>query len=104
MLLLTSLLLFARSHFRLHKLSLPPAPCARVHRHNVDALLSAALPYHATNEFVRLVQILRLEGGLFEFLVPMQVSGAALPRAVLVQRCLTDRVSRAGLLWGDRHA
>jgi U3 small nucleolar RNA-associated protein 10 len=56
----------------------------------------AALPYHATNEFVRLVQVLRLEGGsnrLWGFLAPMQQSGAALPREVLVQRCVNDRVS-----------
>lgn len=64
-----------------------------MHHHNGPALLSAALPYHATNEFVRLVQILRLEGSPeFEFLRPMQESGAALPRSVLVHRCLTDRV------------
>lgn len=52
----------------------------------------AALPYHATNDFVRLVQILSLEGTPFQFLAPMQSSGAALHRSILVERCLTDQV------------
>lgn len=63
-----------------------------VHERNVAALMHAALPYHATNEFVRIVQILRLDGTPFAFLEPMQKSGAALPRETLVQRCLTDQV------------
>ena len=53
--------------------------------------MHAALPYHSANEFVRLVQVLRLESTVFEFLAPMQRSGASLPRPALVQRCLTDR-------------
>lgn len=67
-----------------------------MNEHNVDALMHAALPYHATNEFVRLVQVLRLEGNgaarLWEFLAPMQQSGASMPREVLVQRCVNDKV------------
>lgn len=60
--------------------------------------MTAALPYHSTNEFVRLVQVMRLEGSrLWGFLAPMQQSGAAMPREVLVQRCVNDRVSE-----GDR--
>ncbi|KAK2080669.1 hypothetical protein QBZ16_000523 [Prototheca wickerhamii] len=65
-----------------------------VQEHNVASVMTAALPSHATNEFVRLVQICSLRGTLFEFLEPMQASGAALPRPTLVQRCLSD----AGLL------
>lgn len=65
-----------------------------VHEHNVDSLMLAALPFHATNQFVRLVQLMRLRGTLFEFLEPMQESGAALPRSTLVLRCLTDKVRR----------
>jgi hypothetical protein len=53
--------------------------------------MRAALPHHATNEFVRLVQALRLERTPFEFLAPMQASGAALPRSALVRRALVDR-------------
>lgn len=31
--------------------------CRRVHEHNVDSLMTAALPYHETEQFVRLVQV-----------------------------------------------
>jgi hypothetical protein len=66
-----------------------------VHERNVDALMAAALPYHETPQFVRLVQVLRLEPrSLWAFLEPMQGSGAPAPRETLVLRCLTDRVRR----------
>jgi len=52
-----------------------------------------ALPYHATGEFVRLVQIMPLDGTIWAFLRPMQKSGAPLPRPVLVRRCANDLVS-----------
>lgn len=61
-----------------------------VQERNVASVMVAALPSHATNEFVRLVQISSLRGTLFEFLEPMQASGAALQRPTLVQRCLSD--------------
>ena len=51
--------------------------------------MACALPYHATLHFVRLVQTARLAGP-WEFLAPMQASGAPLPRASLAQRCLVD--------------
>ena len=63
----------------------------KINEMNVPALMHAALPYHSTNEFVRMVQILHLENTLFAFLEPMQKSGVALPRGILVQRCLTDK-------------
>ncbi|GBF96147.1 hypothetical protein Rsub_08895 [Raphidocelis subcapitata] len=63
----------------------------RVHEHNLPALFAAALPYHSTNEFVRLVQICALKGTIWEWLSPIQTSGAALPRASLVQRCVRDQ-------------
>lgn len=66
----------------------------KVNEMNIPALMHAALPYHATNEFVRLVQTLRLDNNnaiLFKFIAPMQKSRVALPRELLVQRCLTDR-------------
>lgn len=62
----------------------------RVHERNLDALMAAALPYHATNEFARLVQVCALKGTQWEWLAPIQDSGAALPRPSLVQRCLRD--------------
>ena len=67
--------------------------CCRVHECNVEALVSCGLPYHATNHFVRLVQIVQLDQTVWRFLSPMQKSGAAMPRSVLVQRCANDQVS-----------
>lgn len=55
-------------------------------------LVLCALPFHATNEFVRLVQTLSLKGTPWEWLTPMQASGAAMPRSVLVTRCSSDPV------------
>lgn len=69
-------------------------PCdRRVNERNVDALLSASLPYHGTNEFVRLVQTLALgpPGSLWGWLAKMQTTGASLPRELLVQRAANDR-------------
>lgn len=62
-----------------------------VHEHNIDALMRMALPYHATPEFVRLVHVLRLDDTMFEFLKPMQKSGAMMPRESIVKRCLADK-------------
>ncbi|KAL6765336.1 hypothetical protein V8C86DRAFT_793163 [Haematococcus lacustris] len=64
----------------------------RVHEYNVDSLMRAALAYHSTNEFVRLVQVLTLDPsrGLWSWLSPIKSSGAALPRTQLVARCLRD--------------
>lgn len=77
----------------MHTRRTPPLPPRRVHEHNVDALMAAALPYHETPQFVRLVQALRLQPrSLWAFLEPMQGSGAPAPRETLVLRCLTDRV------------
>ncbi len=55
--------------------------------------MGAALVYHETHQFVRLVQIMPLDPrGTWAFLAPMQKSGAPLPRATLVRRCLNDQV------------
>lgn len=69
------------------------SPACRINKHSVAELMACALPYHATVEFVRLVQIMPLEKTIWTFLRPMQKSGAPLPRLVLVQRCLNDMVS-----------
>ncbi|EFJ42549.1 hypothetical protein VOLCADRAFT_107183 [Volvox carteri f. nagariensis] len=65
----------------------------RANERNVDSLLTAALPYHSTNEFVRLVQTLAIgpPGSLWGWLAKMQSSGASLPRDLLAQRCVNDR-------------
>lgn len=64
----------------------------RINEHSVGELMACALPYHATVEFVRLVQTMPLDKTIWTFLRPMQKSGAPLPRPVLVQRCLNDMV------------
>lgn len=66
-----------------------------IHEHNVDAIMRATLPYHGTNEFVRCVQIMSIEGTCFAFLHPMKKSGAVLSREQLVERCKTDQVRSA---------
>ncbi|KAK9866983.1 hypothetical protein WJX84_002095 [Apatococcus fuscideae] len=63
----------------------------RIHQRNVDALMACVLPYHGTNEFVRLMQLMQIAGTQWAFLQPMQQSGAALPRGILVQRCHSDK-------------
>lgn len=63
-----------------------------VHERNQDALMGMALVYHETQQFVRLVQIMPLNHTIWQFLEPMQRSGAPLPRATLVQRCTSDQV------------
>ena len=54
-------------------------------------LLLCGLPYHGTNEFVRLVQTLALKGTTWEWLTPMQRSGASMPRHVLITRLSSDK-------------
>ena len=61
-----------------------------VHEHNVEQLLPAVLPYHGTAEFVRLLQLLRLQRTPWDFLSGVQRSGAAPPRAALAARCAQD--------------
>lgn len=68
----------------------PTVRARRVNEINVDDLMAAALPYHATNEFVRLVQTARLEATAWTWLSKMQDTGAALPRDILVKRCTGD--------------
>ncbi len=64
----------------------------RVNEFNVEALLLCALPYHATNEFVRLLQTLALDRTAgWAWLARAQAGGASLPRDVLVARCANDR-------------
>ena len=59
----------------------------------MDALMAGALPFHATNHFVRLVQTLHLQHSIWQFLAPMQQSGASMPRSTLVLRCTRDKVN-----------
>lgn len=65
---------------------------ANENKKNVDALVGCGLAYHSTREFVRMVKILVIKDTVWQFLERMQKSDSPMPRDVLVQRCLTDRV------------
>ena len=74
-------------------LASPAIQLLSVNEFNVETLLLCALPYHGTNEFVRLAQTLALDAASgWAWMSRMQGSGAALPREVLVNRCVNDPV------------
>jgi U3 small nucleolar RNA-associated protein 10 len=52
--------------------------------------MECILPYHESLLFSRFVHILRIKNTRWEFLLPIQKSGAPLLREILVQRCHTD--------------
>ena len=54
--------------------------------------MKCLLPYHATGQFVRAVQLMPLEGTMWAFLQPTQQSGAPVPRSSLALRCQRDQV------------
>ena len=62
----------------------------KIHVYNVEAAVTCALPYHATPEFVKLVQLANLEGTSFYWLKGVKEKGAAPPRDGLVARCARD--------------
>ncbi|CAI5465431.1 unnamed protein product [Closterium sp. Yama58-4] len=63
----------------------------RVQQCNVDSLVLAALPYHETSLFVRIVQLLSLKHSKWApVLHGCKANGTAIPRAQLVQRCVKD--------------
>jgi hypothetical protein len=66
-----------------------------VHVHNVDGLLTCMLPYHATPQFSRLVQICRLKDSIWSFLGKMQETGATLPRHAVAQICFENQARAA---------
>lgn len=83
----------------------------RVNEFNTLPLLMSALPYHGTNEFVRLVQTLSLPPavkgsamtiGCWSWLHKIQSSGASLTRDVLMQRCVNDQVVLRSICQGAR--
>ncbi|XP_068649643.1 uncharacterized protein At3g06530 [Aristolochia californica] len=64
----------------------------KVHVYNVDELVLSALPYHDTHAFVRIVQLLDLQGRnkIWGFLEGVKISGAPPPRKIIVQQCIRD--------------
>lgn len=64
----------------------------RVHEYCAEVLLEAALPYHGTNLFARVVRLLPLDrlAAHWQFLAAVQKTGAPLDRLTLVRRCLAS--------------
>ncbi|XP_039656415.1 HEAT repeat-containing protein 1-like [Perca fluviatilis] len=60
--------------------------------YNSESLLACALPYHDTNVFVRVVQLLRIKDATnrWNWLHGLQKPGVPLSRATLVTHCYSD--------------
>ncbi|XP_060950975.1 HEAT repeat-containing protein 1-like [Limanda limanda] len=63
-----------------------------VHLYNADSLLACALPYHDTNVFVRVLQLLRIRDATnrWNWLHCLQKPGVPLSRGALITHCSTD--------------
>eukprot|EP01114_Cavostelium_apophysatum_P019937 TRINITY_DN6557_c0_g1_i2.p1 TRINITY_DN6557_c0_g1~~TRINITY_DN6557_c0_g1_i2.p1 ORF type:complete len:2043 (+),score=611.24 TRINITY_DN6557_c0_g1_i2:150-6278(+) len=58
----------------------------RIHEYNADSVMSGIIPYHETNIFARMVQLLTLSK-TWEFLEPTRKTGTPLDHKTLVTRC-----------------
>ncbi|XP_042338993.1 HEAT repeat-containing protein 1-like, partial [Plectropomus leopardus] len=60
--------------------------------YNVDSLLACVLPYHDTNVFVRVLQLLKIKDATnrWNWLHVLQKPGVPLSRGTLVTHCYTD--------------
>uniref|UniRef100_H3BVV8 HEAT repeat-containing protein 1 n=1 Tax=Tetraodon nigroviridis TaxID=99883 RepID=H3BVV8_TETNG len=63
-----------------------------VHRYNVDSLLACALPYHNTNMFVRVLQLLNISDATnrWNWLHCLQKPGVPLSKGTLITHCYSD--------------
>ncbi|KAJ8511645.1 hypothetical protein OPV22_002079 [Ensete ventricosum] len=62
-----------------------------VHIYNLDELILCALPFHDTETFVRIVQLLDIGNSKWMFLEGVKASGAPPPRQVIMQQCVRDK-------------
>ncbi|XP_029184672.2 HEAT repeat-containing protein 1-like isoform X2 [Acropora millepora] len=64
----------------------------QIHVFNVDSLMTCVLPYHETNLFVRLVQILPLKvpSSKWHWLLPIQEASKPLSKTAFLQHCISD--------------
>lgn len=63
-----------------------------VHQYNVDGLLRLALPYHESNTFIRLIQIVEIgeNDSRWAWLIPLKKAQLPLGRQILLNRCISD--------------
>ncbi|XP_054745117.1 HEAT repeat-containing protein 1 homolog [Anastrepha obliqua] len=63
-----------------------------IQEYNRSALLALALPYHETNSFILVLQVIRLKkpDPEWEWLRPLQKPGVPVPKSVLLNRAATD--------------
>ena len=64
----------------------------QIHVYNVDSLLSCILPYHETNIFARVVQLLAIKdpSSRWNWLRPIQKAGVPLSKTAFLQHCISD--------------
>ncbi|XP_053709149.1 HEAT repeat-containing protein 1 isoform X2 [Synchiropus splendidus] len=63
-----------------------------VQLYNVDSLLACAFPYHHTNTFVRLLQMIKIKESnhQWSWLLPIKKAGVPLSRGALITHCHSD--------------
>lgn len=63
----------------------------RIHEYNVETTLGAFMPFHETQEFARMLQILNIDGKQhLAFLVPLKRKGVLLPSSILTESLLSN--------------
>ncbi|XP_054622687.1 HEAT repeat-containing protein 1 [Dunckerocampus dactyliophorus] len=63
-----------------------------IHLYNTDSLLACVLPYHHTNTFVRVLQLLNIKDATnrWNWLQPLQKPGVPLAKGTLITHCYSD--------------
>lgn len=64
----------------------------QIHVFNVDSLVSCILPYHETNLFARVLQLLAIKdpSSKWNWLRPIQKAGVPLSKTAFLQHCISD--------------
>ncbi|XP_078352830.1 HEAT repeat-containing protein 1-like isoform X2 [Oculina patagonica] len=64
----------------------------QIHVYNVDSLVTCVLPYHETNLFARVLQLLSIRdpSSKWNWLRPIQKAGVPLSKTAFLQHCISD--------------
>ena len=62
----------------------------QVHLYNTDDLVACVFPYHQSNVFARVVQLLNLTNTKWSWLTSVQKTGSPLPRSTIIQHCISN--------------